>query len=84
MEDWKVKVRNWWYSLQDEAAVAEWGVPEKYRVEIETIIKHQLQKAREEALREIIEVRNDRNKSTRELLDTIDKYQAELDQDVSK
>jgi hypothetical protein len=40
----------------------------------------QLQKARAEALREIIEVRNDRNKSTRELFDLIDKYQSELDQ----
>jgi len=44
------------------------------------LLHQELQKARAEALREIIEVRNDRNKSTRELLDTIDKYQSELDQ----
>lgn len=48
---------------------------------IEETHHHQLQKARYEGLREVIKVRKDMTKSTRELFDLIDRLESELEQD---
>lgn len=139
-EDWRVKVRDWWYRVQDDCGGMMHSLPEFRRVEIETIIKQALtekdvevektletkamkvceeeaneynkiiekevEKARQDWLREEIvrlEGMKKRNPELNEYADIyaqrvyvenegfnqalqtiVDRYQAELDQDVSK
>lgn len=53
--DWKVEVRDWWYSIQDRLAEKDICLHERKRVEIENIIKNVLTAKNaeiEEAMRE--------------------------------
>ena len=48
VSNWKEQVRDWWYSAQDYLTIKGAELNEARRVDLEHIIHHQLQKAREE------------------------------------
>ena len=55
VEDWKEKVRDWWYSIQDLLAEKDICLHERKRVEIETIIKDTLTQYHQDLMSELVE-----------------------------